>query len=298
MKSNPKRGKYADDKSFKGFNLTVELIKLTFNSRFILAKATKKIPHLAKLVDKLFFEGDDIQVLPMDVSIKPGTISEVEVHTKIEVPQDTVLPSQVLKVMIKKSRYRFIMDQCICRVSNKCEDYPTHLGCLFLGRGSKRISKKLGRQVSVEEALEHVDKSQKAGLVNIIGRNKIDSVWLNTGPKEELLSICGCCPCCCLWKMTPYLPESLGKSFSKMVGVEISINEELCIGCGDCAVNICFLDAISMDNGKVKIDKIKCRICGRCSEVCPEKVITVQMTADAVKRSMGRIEPLVDLKLK
>ena len=114
-----------------------------------------------------------------------------------------MMPSQVLKEMIMKSRYHFIMDSCICRVSNDCKDYPQELGCLFLGKGAKRISPKLGKAVTAEEAMEHVNKCQEAGLVHIIGRNKIDSIWLNTGPKEELLSICNCCPCCCLWKMAP-----------------------------------------------------------------------------------------------
>ncbi len=86
------------------------------------------------------------------------------------------------------------MDFCICRKSNNCKDFPHEFGCLFLGKGTKRISKNLGRQVDVDEAIEYVNKCREAGLVHIIGRNKIDSVWLNTGPKEDLLSICNCCP--------------------------------------------------------------------------------------------------------
>ena len=181
-------------------HINIVIIKISFNFRFILAKSVKKISPLSKIVDKLFFEGDDIQVLPRDSSIKHNypTKEEIEINTDIEVPENTFLPSQVLEKMISKSRYLFIMNFCICRISNKCRDYPQELGCLFLGKGTKRISNNLGRIVTVEEALEHVNKCQKAGLVNIIGRNKIDSVWLNTGPKEELLSICACCPCCCL----------------------------------------------------------------------------------------------------
>jgi ferredoxin len=207
-----------------------------------------------------------------------------------------MLPSQILKEMIMKSRYHFIMDSCICRVSNDCNDYSHDLGCLFLGKGTQRISTRLGRVVSPEEAIEHIDKCQNAGLVHIIGRNKIDSVWLNTGPKEELLSICSCCPCCCLWKMTPDLPENLGKSFSKMVGVEINLNESLCVGCGNCTEDICFLEAISIQKGKASMDLKKCRGCGRCAEICPKGAITVQMAIDAVERSIERVRPLVDVE--
>jgi len=282
--------------------ISVRVIRSTFNSRFILAKACKKLPPLARMVDKLFFEGDDIQVLPRDDAIKlkvTGITREVEVNEKIPLSnENTVLPSQVLKNMIEKSKYHFIMNACICRTSNNCKDYPQNLGCLFLGKGSKRISPKLGRQVSTQEAIEHVERCQKAGLVPIIGRNKIDSVWLNTGPKEELLSICHCCQCCCLWKMTPNLPEDIAKGFSPMVGVEIGFNDNLCSTCGLCTKNICFLEAINIIKGKIKRDQDKCRICGRCAEICPKGAVTIKIPDNSVKRSLERVEPLVDVELE
>jgi ferredoxin len=280
-------------------DISVKVIKLTFDSRFLLAKTCRKIPPLAKIVDKLFFEGDDIQVLPRDTAINSlKTTEQIEINANIEVQTDTILPSEILKEMIRKSRYHFIMNSCICRNSNNCKDYPHDLGCLFLGRGSERISTKLGKTVSKKEALEHVDKCQEAGLVNIIGRDKIDSIWLNTGPKEELLSICSCCPCCCLWKMAPELPENLRKGFTPMIGVEITFNEDLCIGCGNCTNNICFVEAISIENKKPKIDIEKCRSCGRCVETCSNSAITIKIEDDAIERSIKRVEPLVNVELE
>ncbi len=280
--------------------ISVRVIRSTFNSRFILAKACRKLPPLTWVVDKLFFEGDDIQVLPRDNSIKGyvgGNTQELEVNRKVPIEnENTVLPSQVLGVMIKKSRYFFLMDSCICRTSNNCNNYSHERGCLFLGKGSRRISSKLGKSVSRKVALEHVEKCQEEGLVPIIGRNKIDSVWLNTGPKEELLSICHCCQCCCLWKMTPNLPDKLSKSFSHMVGVEITFNEAICTGCGLCAEDVCFVDAISILDGKAKRNDEKCRICGRCAEICPKNSIVVKMDDNSFKRSLERVEPLVDVE--
>ena len=194
-------------------DFSVLIIKNTFKTRFLLAKACKKVPPLAGMVNKLFFEGDDLLVLPRDGTINSShKIEEIEINEDINISQDdTVLPSKILKEMIMKSKYHFIMDSCICRVCSDCSDYPHNLGCLFLGKGSKKISPKLGKPVTPQEAMEHVDKCQKAGLVHIVGRNKLDSFWLNTGPKEDLLTICNCCPCCCLWKMAPDLPKIWGK---------------------------------------------------------------------------------------
>jgi len=297
MKSYPERNnKYSSDNNsfINRSNISVKIINLTFKSRFFMAKACRKIPLLTKVVDKLFFEGDDILVLPRDTSIKT---EEIEINADVEVPENTVLPSTFLKEMIRKSRYHFLMDSCICRVSNDCKDYPHEPGCLFLGRGTKKISTNLGRSITEQEALEYVDKCQEAGLVNIIGRNKIDSVWLNTGPKEELLSICGCCPCCCLWKMTPELPEELARSISPMVGVELKFKKELCSGCGKCA-DICFLGLIEVSDGKAKINMENCRCCGRCAEICTKDALTIEISEDSITNSIKRVEPLVDVKME
>jgi ferredoxin len=276
-------------------DISVNFIKLTFNTRYFLAKTCRKLPPVARIVDKMLFDGDDIQVLPRDGAVKQKYQEEIDINTEIPLSPDTLLPSDVLKEMIKRSSHHFIMDFCICRVSTNCKEYPHELGCLFLGKGTKKISTKLGRMVSKLEAIEHVDKCQEAGLVHIIGRNKIDSVWLNTGPKEELLSICHCCQCCCLWKMVTELPEDIGNSLTPMIGVEIEYNNERCTGCGKC-LNSCFVNAMSLDDGRVEIDLKKCRSCGRCAEICKNNAIRILMTPEAVNRSIERVEKLVDVE--
>ena len=145
-----------------------------------MAKTCNKIPLISNIVDKLLFEGDDIQVLPRDGTIKNLTIKDITINKDIPFTPNVVLPSEVLREVVKGSNYHFIMDFCICRVASDCKDYPHELGCLFLGKGTKKISSKLGRVFSAEEAIEHIQKCNEAGLVHIIGRNKIDSVWLNT----------------------------------------------------------------------------------------------------------------------
>jgi len=161
-----------------------------------------RVPGFRGLIDKMLFDGDHLIYLPKD--------NVVNMNVEIEPPESMVLPSQVVEHFIQKARYHWIMNFCICRESTKCQDYPRDLGCLFLGEAVLNINPAFGRRVSKEEALEHVRRCREAGLVHLIGRNKLDTVWLGTGPGEKLLTICNCCPCCCLWLVLPTLHESIG----------------------------------------------------------------------------------------
>lgn len=280
-------------------DISVPVIRHTFKQRFFLAKACQKLPPFARVVNKLFFDGDDIQVLPMDKTVRNNTsIQRIDVNIPLAMSDNSPVPSDVLKLMIQKSNYRFILNFCICRTSNNCEKFPHDLGCLFLGKGASRISPSLGKLVSVEEAIKHVEKCGEAGLVHIIGRNKIDSIWLNAGNHEELLTICNCCDCCCLWKMAKDLPNHIGNSLMPMEGIELVYNQEFCTLCGACAEDKCFVDALSMENGKIKIDNTRCRICGRCVDSCEHNGLSILMDSDAVSRSLEHVEKLVNVKIK
>ena len=168
------------------------------------------------------------------------------------------------------------------------------MGCLFLGEAATEIDTRLGRQVGVEEALEHLRRCREEGLVHLVGRNKLDSVWLGARPKERLMTVCNCCPCCCLWRMIPHLREDLGRRVTGMPGVEVTIGEG-CTGCGTC-LDSCFLDAISLREGRAEIDQGLCRGCGRCSEVCPHGAIDLYVREGATEELLDSLGSLVEIQ--
>jgi formate hydrogenlyase subunit 6/NADH:ubiquinone oxidoreductase subunit I len=261
-----------------------EIIKSIFPTRYLLARATH-IPLIGTLVDHMLFAGDDMVYLPNDRTIY--------IHESVPSSQDLVIPSQVVEHFIEQAEVHWIMDSCICRSSTDCMDYPKDLGCLFLGEAALGINPRLGRRVTKAEAKQHIARCREAGLIHLIGRNKLDTVWLGTGPGHRLLTICNCCPCCCIWRVLPYVKPEISTKVTRMPGVVISVGEE-CIGCGTC-LNTCFVDAIQMVDDRAMIMD-SCRGCGRCVEICPQGAIGIQLDADvSIKQTIDRIEPLVDL---
>jgi ferredoxin len=208
--------------------------------------------------------------------------------------ENVVLPSQVIDSFIERSNYLWIMDECICRAGTKCKDYPIGLGCLFMGEAAMGINPKLGRRVSREEAHEHMRKCREAGLFQIIGRNKLDTVWLNIRPGTRLLTVCNCCPCCCLWKILPVLSHKVSDKVHRMPGVEVAVTDR-CIGCGTCERSACVAKAIRVERGRAVISA-ECRGCGHCVETCPEGAIELTIEDPSFMESLiPRISSLVDV---
>lgn len=264
----------------------VEILKKTFPNVKLIAKLTR-IPILSKLFELMLFKGDNIIYLPKDQVIR--------VDKTISMPEDMVLPSKVLEYFIKKANHHWIMDFCICRSSMECKDYPIQLGCLFLGEGVLDINPQLGKLVSEKEALMHLKKCKEAGLVHLIGRNRLDKQWLGVKEGNKLLTICNCCPCCCLWRISSTLTPKIGSRIKKMEGVEVKVSEK-CTACGICTEGICFVDAIKIIGKKAQISN-ECRGCGRCIEICPNQAISIEIfdINNSVENSIHKIDKIIDL---
>ncbi len=259
----------------------MSLLKKTFSQRFIFARMTR-IPGFGMLADHVLFEHDRMVCVPMD--------AVVEVNVKLEQPDQSFLPSAMVEHFINNASRHWIMDECICRSANHCKDYPVGLGCLYLGEATTDIDPRLGRPVTKQEALDHLRRCRDAGLVHLIGRNKLDTIWLDIKPGHKLLTICNCCPCCCLWKMLPALSQDIKSKVTMMPGVSVTVTDK-CVGCGTC-VKSCFIGAIRLVDGHAVISD-ECRGCGRCAGVCPKKAVEVRL--DGLAKSIELISASVDV---
>jgi ferredoxin len=263
----------------------VQLVKKAFPTRNFLARMTHT-PLLGSFLSRWLFGGDQIFYLPQD--------RVIHIDHPLAPPDEIVLPSQILEHFIQRANTHWIMNTCICRDAASCRDYPVDLGCLFLGQAVLDINPQLGRLVTREEALDHVRRCHEAGLVHIIGRNKLDTVWLGVGPDHRLLTICHCCPCCCLWRILPDVAPGISERVTRLPGVSVNVTDA-CAGCGECTQDICFVDAIHLQNGRAVISDA-CRGCGRCADVCPQTAIQVRV-ADSrlLETTIAQISTLVDV---
>ena len=247
------------------------------------AKASRD-PEMGDLLRKTAFrpEGYDVTYIPVNESLKSG---------------ETIVPLDVLKEFIRRSPHRVIVGQCACRQGNDCMHYNRDIGCIYLGDATKDMDPSMGKHATVEEAIAHVDKAAKAGLVAKIGQIDLDAMLLGCSPASHFASVCFCCSCCCIAMRNGTVWDDRNREcWHRMEGLVVEIDKDICIGCEEC-VSRCFMGAISIQDEKAAIDDDNCKGCGVCVENCPVNAISIKVV-DAERMRMAtfeRIDSRVDI---
>jgi ferredoxin len=223
-----------------------------------------------------------------------SNVSTIPINKEIEGADGIALPEEVMDRLIEASKDRVIIDFCGCRMIYGCKQYPKELGCLFMGRSTRRISRDFCHEVSVQEAKAHVRRAIEAGLVPIVGEARADHDLLRIPYEGTLLTSCFCCECCCLSRFFRRGPlEIVDGIMHPVEGLSVQVTDD-CVGCGVCASS-CFISAIRVIAGRAVIDEY-CRVCGRCAAACPQNAIKLTLrNPHAVDDVVSRILSKVDL---
>jgi UDP-glucose 4-epimerase len=228
------------------------------------------------------------------VDPQKSTISWLPINRDIQGAGSIALPEEVLGRLIDKTSHRVIMDVCGCRLVNHCRSYPKETACLMMGESALKITRKVCREVSAEEAKAHVRKAVSHGLVPIAGKARIDNDLFMIRDEGKLLTVCFCCECCCITKYFRQVPQDKLDGIQPPVeGLSIEVTDE-CIGCGEC-VGKCYIGAMELEDGRAFITG-HCRVCGRCALDCPQDAIKMKLdNSQAVDDVVRRIEAMVEL---
>jgi heterodisulfide reductase subunit A-like polyferredoxin len=87
----------------------------------------------------------------------------------------------------------------------------------------------------------------------------------------------------------------LQNTIQRMEGITVNVDEELCVGCGEC-MNICVFKGMEIQDGIAQVNQNKCLGCGRCERVCLNGAISINLDdPKRIEELISRIEASVDV---
>lgn len=222
-------------------------------------------------------------------------LTYVPIYEDMEVPTGTAAPTSIIEHFIREASDHLILSRCPCRSENDCQEYDPYFGCTFLGPAVRNVDPEVGRLVSMEEALEHLHQATEMGLISCLGKFKFDAVMLGVQrDHHNLMTVCHCCPCCCLSTSIAYASRETRDTIVKIPGVYVEVDTEKCNGCGAC-VKTCTFKQIEVVDKKAVIGE-ECKGCGRCAMVCKQDAISIRIEDPSyIDKCVDRIAAKVNL---
>jgi len=218
--------------------------------------------------------------------------SYIPINASLGEFENQLMPEKMIEHFIKKAKNFYVQNSCGCRVFHNCQDHDRNLGCMYIG-GEDVLTIKLppsmGRYITREEAWEHAKKSIKNGLVPVFGRSPGETNGIGANDTGNIMSLCFCCPCCCVNGKIAKNATLEIQMFTRMEGLKVEVDSDICVGCGAC-LDVCVFVGRDVINGKAVIDQERCLGCGRCERVCPNGAISI--TIDDPKRVEDHIRAL------
>jgi Pyruvate/2-oxoacid:ferredoxin oxidoreductase delta subunit len=192
-----------------------------------------------------------------------GKMTAVTVPVDIHLEgQQRILSLAEMTEILREARL-ISVGECGCRRRVKMCDAPIDV-CLGLDdKAEAEIKRGSAQRMSLEKALEVLERSHDAGLVHIAYTFTDD---------EKPRYVCSCCSCCChsMSGLVRFgIPEAVVAS--KYVAAH---HAETCINCGTC-VERCQFNARRMEDAEMVFNNARCFGCGVCTSTCPTDSISL-----------------------
>ena len=226
-------------------------------------------PHarnMASLVAKYF----NRKVTEKAYATETKAYRYIPVSKSIEPEIQAVYPYHMMESVIQNASV-FAVCHCSCRMIARlrgmvCE-HPTEVCIKFDEVAKYVIERKLGKAITREEAREIIKKSEEAGLVHFVD-NAIGDIKHN----------CNCCGCAC-WNVGSIKRRKIPRDALMATYFIRKTDTDECTGCGEC-VEVCPVDAITMEADIPIVDEDWCIGCGVCVDKCPSQAANLKLRSD------------------
>jgi len=188
------------------------------------------------------------RVIPVGQSIKMGS----EIH-----------PYESAADIVRGAKAWGVLD-CICRkqkalVGEPCK-HPLDVCMTLSQRPGAFDQSSVVHALTMDEALQTLERAAKAGLVHSVSNSQ-----------HDLSYICNCCTCACaVLRGISELGILNAVANSAFIN---TVDEDLCIACGDCLEG-CQFNALHLDT-MMTVDVLRCVGCGVCVPLCPEDALSL-----------------------
>ncbi|MCP4757213.1 MAG: 4Fe-4S dicluster domain-containing protein [Proteobacteria bacterium] len=242
-----------------------------------------KLPVLRNLVTQRVGEGDFGAYIPINQSL--GTV------------QNEIIPYKIFKHFIDKASNIVMLKDCPCRVFNNCQDHDKSIGCMHMGDDTLKMPfhEDKHKIVTKEEALDLVKRGIDDGLIPVLGSLMDEAQGFGIKDTRHFMSMCFCCTCCCVnGHIITHASQSLNP-FTRMEGITVKVDEDLCTGCEDC-LEVCVFKGLEMVDGFANVVQTQCLGCGRCTSACPTEAISIDIDDPSrVDEIIKKLESHVDV---
>jgi ferredoxin len=234
-------------------------------------EATPHAQNMATLIVK-YFNRKVNQEAYGSAETKP--FRYIPVNKTIEEKIQAVYPYHMMEHVIQHAKV-IAVAHCPCRVTatlrgRPCE-HPTEVCIKFDEMAQYVIKTGLAREISKEEALEKIKQTEEAGLVHFVD-NAIGDIKHN----------CNCCGCAC-WNVGSIKRRKIPRDILMATYFIRETDEDECIECGGC-IEVCPVEAVTMENDALSVDKSWCIGCGVCVAKCPTGAARLTLRPDTMDK--------------
>jgi Pyruvate/2-oxoacid:ferredoxin oxidoreductase delta subunit len=190
------------------------------------------------------------------VSLREG----LEIHDL-----EQVIPYQRARSIIMHNPDHIVVLDCPCRSARPKPCQPLDV-CLIIGEPFAGFVQEhhpeRSRRITRDEAIAILTAEDERGHVH--------HAFFKDAMFDRFYAICNCCACCCGAMQahrsgTPMLASS---------GYISQVDEQLCIGCGDCT-SYCQFHALEVVDGTNHVLYDACMGCGICTSKCQQQALSL-----------------------